>query len=143
MVFLPAGLSFLFGDILMGLGRNGIVWCLAGAFASFPIPFIMAAQNVLLYGNIPEEMQGRVFAVRNAVQYSTIPVGILLGGFLADHVFEPFMAGSSAAAQALHGLVGNGSGAGMAVMFLCTGTIGALFSFLAYRHQAIQKLRRS
>lgn len=51
----------------------------------------MAEQNVILYKKIPEEIQGRVFAVRNAIQYCTIPFGILLDGYLADYVFEPFM----------------------------------------------------
>ena len=142
MVFWSAGFSFLFGDILMGLGRNVFTWCLAGAFASLPIAFVMAGQNVILYRTIPEEMQGRVFAVRNAIQYGTIPAGILLGGALADYVFEPFMAGSSALAQMLQHLVGSGTGCGMAVMFLCTGTIGACFSFLAYRQKSIQAMRK-
>ncbi|MBQ1418522.1 MAG: MFS transporter, partial [Firmicutes bacterium] len=142
MVFWSAGFSFQFGDILMGLGRNVFTWCLAGAFASLPIAFVMAGQNVILYRTIPEEMQGRVCAVRNAIQYGTIPAGILLGGALADYVFEPFMAGSSALAQMLQHLVGSGTGCGMAVMFLCTGTIGACFSFLAYRQKSIQAMRK-
>ena len=39
--------------------------------------------------------------------------------------------------------VGRGTGSGMAVVFLCTGTIGACFSFLAYRQKSIQAMRRS
>ena len=75
----------------MGAGQNVLVWSIAGIAASIPIPFIMAGQNVILYRTIPQNMQGRIFAVRNAIQYWTIPTGILLGGFLADYVFEPFM----------------------------------------------------
>ena len=143
MVFWSAGFSFLFGDILMGLGRNAFAWCVAGTAASLPIAFVMAGQNVILYKTIPEEVQGRVFAVRNAIQYGTIPAGILLGGALADYVFEPFMAGSSQAAQLLQKLVGSGAGSGMAVMFLCTGTIGALLSFLSYRQKDILDMRKN
>ena len=80
MIYLSAMLSFLLGDIMMGLGRNGIVWSLAGLAASLPIPFINAGQMVILYRNVPEDMKGRIFAVRNAVQFSSIPLGILLGG---------------------------------------------------------------
>jgi len=134
MIYVSAGLSFLLGDLMMGVGRNVIMWSFAGLAASFPIAFINAGQNVILYQKVPEKMQGRVFAVRNAIQYSTIPVGILLGGFLADYVFEPFMLRDNALTGALHMLVGEGAGSGMAVMFLCTGLLGSLFSLLSYRY---------
>ena len=79
----------------------------------------MANQNTILYQKIPVAMQGRVFAVRNAIQYSTIPVGIVLGGWLADYVFEPFMASGNGMAWLLGRIVGDNAGSGMAAMFLC------------------------
>ena len=141
MIYVSAALSFLLGDLLMGVGRNPVMWSVAGLAASLPIPFINAGQNVVLYKKVPDEMQGRVFAVRNAIQFSTIPVGILLGGFLADYVFEPFMMSESFAASGLQLLVGRGQGSGMAVMFLCTGLMGCLFSLISYRRKEIQELR--
>lgn len=78
----------------------------------------------LLYPHVPKEVQGRIFAVRNALQFAAIPAGIFLGGVLADRAFEPFMAGTSLAAQAFAQLVGQGAGSGMAVMFLTAGTCG-------------------
>lgn len=133
MIYFSAALSFLLGDLLMGAGRNVVLWSIAGIAASLPIPFINAGQNVILYSTVPEEMQGRIFAVRNAIQFSTIPVGILLGGFLADYVFEPFMQKENAVTAALHMIVGEGAGSGMAVMFLCTGILGSMFSIICYR----------
>ena len=141
MIYVSAAVSFLLGDLLMGIGRNVILWSIAGLAASLPIPFINAGQNVILYKKIPDEIQGRVFAVRNAIQYSTIPIGILLGGFLADYVFEPYMLSDNPVTSFLHLLVGNGAGSGMAVMFLCTGICGCIFSCLSYRSREIQKLR--
>ena len=140
MIYLSAVFSFLLGDVMMGAGRNVIFWSLAGFAASFPIPFINAGQNVILYQKVPEEIQGRVFAVRNTLQFSTIPLGILLGGFLADYVFEPFMMTENVVARALHILVGQGAGSGMAVMFLCTGVLGSLFSFISYQQKEIREL---
>lgn len=131
-IYFSAAISFLLGDLLMGIGRSPLLWCIAGAAASLPIPFINAGQNVIMYHSVPEQMQGRIFAVRNALQYSTIPLGILLGGYLADYVFEPFMSGNHAFAGMLRAIVGTGAGNGMAVMFLCTGTFGGLFSIISY-----------
>lgn len=139
-IYISAMLSFLLGDITMGLGRNVIAWSLAGLAASLPIPFINAGQLVILYQNVPEQIMGRIFAVRNAIQFSSIPLGILLGGFLADYVFEPFMLMQGPIPQLLRKLVGEGAGSGMAVMFLCTGILGALFSFLFYQRKDIRDL---
>lgn len=133
MIYISAMLSFMFGDIIMGIGRNGFVWSVAGLMASFPIPFIYAGQMEILYQNIPKDMQGRIFSVRNAIQFSTIPIGILLGGFLADCVFEPFMTLDIPLTRFLKMLVGEGAGSGMAVMFLCTGILGTLFSLIFYK----------
>lgn len=136
-----AALSFLFGDLMMAVGRSAFWWSVAAVAASLPIPFLMANQNAILYRRIPVELQGRVFAVRNAIQYGTIPMGIVLGGYLADYVFEPFMNSGGGLARLLGNIVGTGAGSGMAVMFLCTGICGSLFSFLSYRRKEIQALR--
>lgn len=140
MIYISAMLSFLLGDIMMGLGRNVLFWSFAGLMASLPIPFINAGQMVVLYQNVPEEIQGRIFAIRNALQVSSIPIGVLLGGYLADYVFEPYMRTESAIAGFLHILVGDGAGSGMAVMFLCTGILGAVFSFIFYQRKDIHDL---
>lgn len=140
LIYISAALSFLLGDITMAVGRGTFWWSFAGIAASLPISFIMAGENTILYGKVPTEMQGRVFAVRNAIQYSTIPIGILLGGVLADYVFEPFMASGSGMAATLARLVGSSTGSGMAVMFLCTGICGFLVSIVSYQNKEIRKL---
>ena len=132
MVYWSAVISFLCGDLLMGIGRNVFVWCIAGMAASVPIPFIMAGQRLLLYRDVPTKVQGHIFSVRNAVQFSTIPIGILLGGFLADRVFEPLMQSNTPLVRILQFMVGAGDGSGMAVMFLCTGTLGSVFCIWSY-----------
>lgn len=139
-IYISAALSFLFGDLMMAVGRNTFWWSVAAIAASLPIPFIMANQNAIMYRKIPEDMQGRVFAVRNAIQYSTIPVGIILGGYLADYVFGPFMASGSRLSGILGTIVGNGAGSGMAVMFLCTGICGFTVSMASCFNREIKKL---
>lgn len=141
MIYFSAAFSFIAGDLLMGLGSNIWIWCIAGIAASVPIPFISAGQNVIIYQSLSKDMQGRVFAVRNAVQYASIPMGILTGGFLADYVFEPFMQNRHPLALFLQGIVGSGSGSGMSIMFLCTGILGFITSILWYRNPELKKLK--
>lgn len=140
MIYLWTLFSFLLGDVIMGIVRNVVDWSFAGFVASFPMAFINAGQMVILYKYVPEEIQGRIFAVRNALQFSTIPLGLLLGGFLADYVFEPFMMMDNLLSNTLQFAVGTGRGSGMAVMFLCTGVLGALFSLISYQQKDIQNL---
>lgn len=139
-IFVSTALSFLFGDLMMAVGKNVFWWTAAAVAASLPIPFVMANQNAILYRKIPSAMQGRVFAVRNAIQYSTIPVGIILGGCLADYVFEPFMVSGNRLAGVVGAIVGNGAGSGMAAMFLCTGICGFTVSILSCFNREIKKL---
>lgn len=143
LIYFSAAFSFAFGDLLMGLGQNSYAWCIAAIAASVPIPFINAGQNVIMYNRIPTEMQGRVFAVRNAVQYCTIPIGVLLGGALADYIFEPFMLSDNKLALLLQEIVGTGPGSGMAVMFLCTGVLGFLTSLIWYVNKNIRLLQNN
>lgn len=139
-IFIATAMSFLFGDLLMAAGRNTAGWSVAALGASLPIPFITAGQNTILYRKVPGEMQGRVFAVRNAVQYGTIPLGIILGGYLADYVFEPLMRSGSELAVVLSHIVGSGDGCGMAAMFLCTGILGFAVCMLALTNREIRRL---
>lgn len=140
LIYFSAAISFLFGDIFMGLGNNVWIWGFAALAASLPIPFISAGQNVILYHIIPSDKQGRVFAVRNAIQFSTIPIGILLGGFLADYVFEPFLLSHNKFSAFFQIFVGSNKGSGMGAMFLITGVIGFLISIAGYKNKRIISL---
>lgn len=138
MIYLCAGISFLLGDFLMGIGHGIWSWSIAALAASVPIPFIMAQQNVILYQRVPQAIQGRIFAVRNALQYCTIPVGLIIGGIFADYIFEPLM--QSGKCGILNGILGNGSGSRMALMFIATSILGLLSSILGYTNKEIRSL---
>lgn len=138
IIYFCATISFLFGDFLMGVGNNVFIWSIAGLAASIPIPFITAQQNVILYQYIPQNIQGRVFAVRNALQYCTIPLGILLGGSLADYIFEPLM--QSGYFTFFNNILGNSEGSGMALMFIFTSILGFISSILGYLNHEVRSL---
>ena len=97
--------------------------------------------DVLLRSHIPVEMQGRVYAARNTVQFFTIPIGYLLGGALVDRVFEPLMA-AQPANSLLVMLFGAGKGSGAAMLFMAIGVFGGL-SCLPFRaDRAIARLEK-
>ena len=142
LIYGAAALSFLLGDLLFGMGQSLPLWLTAAFVSSFPIPWIQAGQSILFYGTVPRELQGRVFAARNALQQSSVPLSLLLGGLLADRVFEPMMTSGAPLAQILSHIVGKGPGSGMAVMFLCSGILGFSLSLLCARSKSILALAR-
>ncbi len=81
--------------------------------------------DVVLRNSIPVELQGRVYACRNTFQFFTIPIGLFLGGFMVDHICEPFMA-RHAYSEVLTTLFGSGKGSGAALMMGILGLIGTI-----------------
>jgi hypothetical protein len=82
-----------------------------------------ANQNVIMRNVIPVDLQGRVYACRNTLQFFTIPIGLFLGGFFVDRICEPFMAlrGDSVFWASLFG---RGKGSGAALMMFILGVTG-------------------
>ena len=79
-------------NLLLALGRGPVVWCCGAVLGWLLIPVMNTNMNALLRLRIPVEMQSRVYAARNTLQFFTIPVGYLLGGALVDRFFEPLIA---------------------------------------------------
>ena len=86
-----------------------------------------ANQNVIMRNEIPVELQGRVYACRNTLQFFTIPIGLFLGGFLVDRVCEPYMSNSG---YALSFLFGEGKGSGAAMVLFILGVAGTAGGYL-------------
>lgn len=92
------------------------VWCFGAFLGWVSIPWMNANLDAINRLSIPAEIQGRVFAARNAFQFFTIPLGYFLGGLLVDAVFEPVMATRSGDSL-LTRLFGAGKGSGAAFLF--------------------------
>jgi hypothetical protein len=140
VIFFSCGISFLLGDVGQSLTRTVPLWALAAFLSNLPMPFLNANLTAIMRIHIPIEMQGRVFSARDTIQYSTIPVGLFLGGILADYVFEPFMMTDSPFQNMLSVVFGTGKGAGIAVMFFIVGVIGCVTSFICLRNPQYKEL---
>lgn len=140
LVFCTMALSFLLGDIVWGLGKTGWLWVFAGFAGNVLVPFTNACMFTLMRENVPTPMQGRVFAARDTLQYFTIPIALFMGGYLADYVFEPLMAGSSPLRDMLAAIFGSGSGSGMAIIFFITGAVGVISSLICLRTPMFKEL---
>lgn len=139
-VLAATGISFLLGDLLFGVGRNVLVWSAGGFLGSLFIPFIVAGNTALWQSHVPLKIQGRVFAAQTAIRTATMPVGYLLGGLMADYLFEPSMAVGGVFAGHLDWLVGSGPGAGMGLMFVFTGLCGSAVGWGGYLFRGLRTI---
>ncbi len=117
-------------NLMLALGRSVPVWCAAAVLGWLFIPVMNANMDALLRTYIPVDMQGRVYSARNTLQFFTIPLGYLLGGYLVDRVLEPLMAVDTGGP--LFSLLGSGKGAGAALLFLIAAALGVI-TCLAFR----------
>lgn len=120
-------------NFFLAFGHSTLLWSIGAVLGWIVIPFMNANMDVIFRQTIPSEIQGRVFACRNSLQFFTIPVGLFLGGFFVDEVFEPFMSEISADSLAA-AMFGTGKGSGAAFLFFCIGIAGVavclLFGFI-------------
>ena len=125
-------------NFFLAFGKTLPLWCIGGILGWLCIPIMNANMDVLFRERIPVQMQGRVYAARNTFQFFTIPLGYILGGFLVDRVFEPFMEKNSSII--LSALFGTNKGSGAAFLFLFLAFAGIAICILFRKDKNIWKL---
>lgn len=125
-------------NFLLAFGNNTVIWCIGAILGWLMIPLMNANYDVIFRTSVPTEMQGRVYSVRNTLQFFTIPVGYFLGGILVDKIFEPFM--EMTKNKFLHTAFGVGKGSGAAFLFFVIGVIGVLICLIFRRVKYIREL---
>ena len=133
-------LSFLITDSMFAVGQSVWIWVIAGIISTLTIPYITSPYYAIWQEKVPAGVQGKVFSVRNMFQRASQPVGYILGGFLADQVFEPAMVSGGSLAKYLGPLIGTGPGAGMAAIFVCTAVLGTLTGVSGFLIPAIRNV---
>lgn len=130
-------------NFFLAFGKTVPIWCIGAILGWICIPLMSANMDVLFRSRIPISMQGRVYSVRNTLQFFTIPLGYLLGGILVDKVFEPFMAVAAQEQGSLLTLVfGSGKGSGAAMLFAVIAIVGVITCLVFRRDKHIWALEK-
>ena len=129
-----------FGILLMGLGRGLTVWLIASFVYTLFEPIVNGSDQAIWQTKVAPDVQGRVFATQFVTSQITMPIGMLIVGPLADHVFEPAMMPGGSLADTFGWLVGLGPGAGMALMCVCAGSLAILLPLLGYAIPVIRNV---
>lgn len=112
-------------NFILAFSREPFVWCMGQVIGWILVPVMSANLDVILRSTIPVELQGRVYACRNTLQFFTIPIGLFLGGFMVDNVCEPFMS-AFGGLSILKKFFGTGKGSGAALMLFILGVSGSI-----------------
>ncbi len=106
---------------LAGFPPQALILGLAASLFFFCLPIINGCSQAIWQVKTAADVQGRVFAVRRMIAWSTTPLAYLIAGPLADHIFEPLMAEGGPMAGSLGPIIGVGPGRGIALLYLVLG----------------------
>jgi MFS transporter, DHA3 family, macrolide efflux protein len=110
-------LAMLSASFATTAGRVSVI----GFVFLFGLGGVMAEEQAVWQVRIPIAAQGRVFALRRALTWASLPLSYALAGPLADHVFKPAMSPGGALAPVLGPVFGVGPGRGIALLLVCGG----------------------
>ena len=140
MIILSLFISMSTENFMLAFFRNPIMWCVGAFLGWLCIPVMNTNLDAMMRSQIPSSIQGRVYSARNMLQFFTIPLGYLAGGFLVDTVFEPFMVYKSD--TVLNLLFGTGKGSGAVFLFAVIGVMGVLVCVVFSKLKAMRNLER-
>ena len=136
------GFSLLYGTSLMVAGLRPSAPLLAAALFGivFGIPFITGCSQAIWQSKTALELQGRVFATRTMIAWSSGPLAFLISGPLADKVFEPLLAANGALAGSVGRLIGTGPGRGIGLIFILIGLMAVAIPISAFFNRRLRMI---
>jgi len=164
-----SGCGMLLGSILMSSWGgpkkrvNGILWfipfqgvwlCMAGVQPSlilvgmgafgylFVHPIIISCNHTIWQSKIPQELQGRVFALQVMLEKSIAIIAYIITGPLIDDIFEPLMADNGLLANSVGKIIGTGEGRGMALFLILVGIVNIVTVAIASQNPRLRRVEK-
>lgn len=112
----------------------------AGFGLACVLPFRDGITDAIWRGQIPADLQGRVFALLQIVGSLAFGLAYILIGPLADGLFEPWLAVDGPLAGSVGQLIGVGDGRGMALCVILAGLLTLTTTIIAALNPHIRAL---
>jgi uncharacterized integral membrane protein len=126
---------------LLGLTPYLAVMAVAGFGAMFMHPIINGSSQAIWQSKVAFDIQGRVFAIRRMIAWSTMPIAYILAGPLADRVFKPLLVEGGPLADTVIGqVIGVGSSRGIGLFFVIIGVLTILVPLIGYMNTHVRNL---
>ncbi len=99
---------------------------------------------IILYWQqkVPQDLQGRVFALQNMLEKSLLVTTHLSAAPLVAFMFKPLMSINGMLAGSAGKVIGVGDGRGMALLFVLMGILNMGAVLLAYRTPELRRVER-
>jgi DHA3 family macrolide efflux protein-like MFS transporter len=123
---------------ILGLTGGLPIWVVGMVLGALVIPLVNGSNQAIWQSKVAPDVQGRVFSARRLIAWFTNPISPIIAGSLADFVLEPAMKTASPLTSAFGWLVGTGPGAGMGLLLVVCGVLGALVGLAGYFFPAIR-----
>jgi hypothetical protein len=119
------GFMLLLGVVLLiPVAPTSVALAAVGIFGFlFAFPFIAGCGQTIWQRETPQELQGRVFAVRLMVANAAMALASVVAGPLADKVFEPLLTPGGPLAGSAGRVLGVGPGRGVALLLATLGLV--------------------
>lgn len=108
-----------------GMATTPLRVAVIGFVFLFGLAAIMAEEQAVWQVRVPAAAQGRVFALRRAITWASLPVSYAVAGPLADSIFTPALSAGGALVESLGPIFGTGPGRGIALLLMCAGVVKA------------------
>ena len=108
----------------------------------FAVPLLDASSQAIWQAKVAPDVQGRVFAVRRTIAWSTQIAAPLLAAPLADYVFKPAMSVGGVLAPILGPLIGVGPNRGVGLLISLLGLLNVGVVLIAFANPLIRNLER-
>ena len=125
---------------ILGLVGGLPIWITGMILVAIISPLINGSNQAIWQSKVAPDVQGRVFSARRLIAWFTNPISPIIAGSLADFVLEPAMKTASPLASTFGWLVGTGPGAGMGLLLVVCGVLGALVGLAGYFFPAIRNV---
>jgi MFS transporter, DHA3 family, multidrug efflux protein len=102
-------------------------------------PYAEAAEQTVLQKVVPYERQGRVFGFAQSIELAASPLTAFMIGPITQLIFIPFMT-TGGGVELIGGWFGTGPDRGIALVFVLTGLVGLVVTFLALGSRPYRQL---
>ncbi len=128
------------GIVAAALRPSLVQFAVAGFLFYFAFAISGACGQALWQLKVAPGFQGRVFAIRRLVGWSTFPIAFLCAGPLADRLFKPLLLPDGALAGSVGRWVGVGPGRGVALLLILAGLALFAVSVASYASPRVRRV---
>lgn len=113
---------------IAGVGNSVILYSSCALLAMMFGSAGEGCSTALWMRKVPIDCQGRIFALIGTIMTISAPTVAVLGGWTADHIFEPALAPGGIWVDSIGAWLGIGKGRGLGLVFIVCGSLGMIVS---------------